>query len=370
MLSPGDLFVSLKGATKDGEMIGSIARVPTTVSSGRLTQDTVKLVFHERNQADQEYIYWVLRSPQYRAYCAGRATGSAVVALSREDFLAYPVPPVDDEKLCAVRLLEAVEKQTELNRKTNETLEAMARALFQSWFVDFHPVRAKSKGHNPSLPAHVFDLLPNRLADSRRGPIPAGWMAGTLLDCASLNPESWSKQTRPLSIQYVDLSNVKWGRIEERVEYASSDAPSRAQRVLKPGDTIIGTVRPGNGSFALISENGLTGSTGFAVLRPKESTYTEFLYLAATAPENIDRLAHIADGGAYPAVRPEVVISQPVVLPSKDVMSCFSKMCAPLLRLMAQNERESICLTAMRDSLLPKLISGELRVNNIAGGIS
>ena len=96
MLVPGDLYVSLKGATKDGDMIGSVARVPNTVQSGRLTQDTVRLVFRERDSAFEHYLYWLLRTPDYRNYCAGRATGSAVAALSREDFLAYPVPPLDD----------------------------------------------------------------------------------------------------------------------------------------------------------------------------------------------------------------------------------------------------------------------------------
>jgi type I restriction enzyme S subunit len=81
MLFPGDLFVSLKGATKDGKMIGSIARVPPAVPSGRLTQDTVKLVFDEADEELAAFLYWILRTPQYRDYCAARATGSAVVAL-------------------------------------------------------------------------------------------------------------------------------------------------------------------------------------------------------------------------------------------------------------------------------------------------
>ena len=79
MLSPGDLFVSLKGATKDGKMIGSVARVPSSVPSGRLTQDTVKLEFRNADKEEKSsYLYWVLRTPQYRAYCDGRAMGSAV----------------------------------------------------------------------------------------------------------------------------------------------------------------------------------------------------------------------------------------------------------------------------------------------------
>ncbi|WP_433935306.1 restriction endonuclease subunit S [Sorangium cellulosum] len=100
-LYPGDLFVALKGATKDGTMVGSIARVPSSVASGRLTQDTVKLQFLKPGNRINRYIYWLLRMPQYRAYCAGRITGSAQVGLSRDDFLNYPVPLPPDDTLAA-----------------------------------------------------------------------------------------------------------------------------------------------------------------------------------------------------------------------------------------------------------------------------
>jgi type I restriction enzyme S subunit len=238
----------------------------------------------------------------------------------------------------------------------------MARALFKSWFVDFDPVRAKAEGRDPGLPKALADLFPARLVDSELGEIPEGWEVGNLRELSALNPEVWMKQTRPPEINYVDLSNTKWGRIEAVTVTAAADAPSRAQRVLRLGDTIVGTVRPGNGSYALISEGGLTGSTGFAVLRPSAPRYAEFVYLAATADQNIDALAHLADGGAYPAVRPEVVASTPVVRPADEVLGQFSLASGPLLAKMAHNEREIRTLAAVRDTLLPGLISGQVRV--------
>ncbi|QEA29484.1 hypothetical protein FGL91_13505 [Microbacterium sp. CBA3102] len=128
MLMPGDLFVSLKGATKDGEMIGSIARLPGTVASGRLTQDTVKLVFRAPDGETARYLYWLLRTPDYRAYCAGRAMGSAVVALSRDDFLSYPVPSLTSARKHIVGLLEDVEDKLESNRQLVEVLPQIIRA--------------------------------------------------------------------------------------------------------------------------------------------------------------------------------------------------------------------------------------------------
>lgn len=213
-------------------------------------------------------------------------------------------------------------------------------------------------------PKPLADLFPARLVDSELGEIPEGWEVVTLADLSALNPEVWSKQTRPPEINYVDLASTKWGRIEAVTVHDAADAPSRAQRVLRPGDTIVGTVRPGNGSYAFISEAGLTGSTGFAVLRPKKPQYEQFVYLAATAAENIDALAHLADGGAYPAVRPEVVAATPVVRPDHAVLGRFSLAAGPLLAEMAHNERKSRTLADLRDALLPKLISGELRVGD------
>ena len=176
-----------------------------------------------------------------------------------------------------------MDDKIELNRKMNETLEATARAIFKSWFVDFDPVRAKAEGRNPGLPAPIAALFPDSFEDSELGDIPTGWSAGSLADFALLNPESWTKSTRPEIIQYIDLGNTKWGRIDSITQYASNDAPSRAQRILRGGDTIVGTVHPGNGSYALVTEDGLTGSTGFAVLRPQMSEYQEYVYLASTA---------------------------------------------------------------------------------------
>ena len=294
---------------------------------------------------------------------------SAVPGLNRDAAHSREVlvPPLPEQRAIAY-ILGTLDDKIELNRRMSQTLEAMARALFKSWFVDFEPVRAKLAGRwqrgqsLPGLPAHLYDLFPDRLVDSEPGEIPEGWEVATLADFATLNPEVWTQETRPALINYVDLSNTKWGRIETATSYEATSAPSRAQRVLRPGDTIVGTVRPGNGSYALIFEHGLTGSTGFAVLRPRTAHYVEFVYLAATEPENIETLAHLADGAAYPAVRPQVLVATPVVRPPDEVSVWFSQATGPMLARISQSERESRTLAALRDALLPKLISGEIRV--------
>jgi type I restriction enzyme S subunit len=316
---------------------------------------------------DTRFIYYWMQSCDFSQIREG--SGQPYISDRTLKELVLLLPPLPEQRAIA-HILGTLDDKIELNRRMSETLEAMARALFKAWFVDFEPVRAKMEGRwqrgqsLPGLPAHLYDLFPDRLVDSELGPIPEGWKVGTLADLAVLNPEVWKTETRPAKIIYVDLSNTKWGRIDSLTAYDSADAPSRAQRVLRPGDTIVGTVRPGNGSYAFIAEGGLTGSTGFAVLRPRAAHYAEVVYLAATAPDNIDRLAHLADGAAYPAVRPEVVAATPVVCPGDEVLARFSQAAGPALAKIAQNERASRTLAALRDALLPKLIRGEIRVKD------
>ena len=282
------------------------------------------------------------------------------------------LPPPSEQDAIG-HILQTLDDKIEMNRRMDETLEVMARALYKSWFVDFDPVRAKMEGHDPELPKDISDLFPDQLVPSDHGQIPQGWRNGRIHDVASLNPESWSAKHQPADLAYVDLTNAKWGYIERVDTFRWGDAPSRARRVLRKGDTIIATVRPGNGSFALIDEDGLTGSTGFAVLRPRRAVDREFVWCACTALENIDRLALLADGGAYPAIRPEEVISTPVVLGDIATRVAFSRLAGSLLDKIETNKRESRCLAVLRETLLPKLISGKVRLKpaeNSAGKIA
>ena len=388
LLETGDIVFGRKGA------VDRSALVQPTQSGWFLGSDGIRLRLPKT--CDARFIAYQLQSRDIRAWLVQHATGTTMASLNQAiiERVTISLPPIGEQRAIA-RILGTLDDKIELNRRMNETLEAMARALFKSWFVDFlpvranmearnrkartqtgDPVRAKAKGRDPlpapqseaarqagGLPKSLAGLFPDSFEDSALGEIPKGWGVGTLSDVASLNPESWSKETRPVVINYIDLSNVKWGSIDDVVGYTQQDAPSRAQRVLRSGDTIVGTVRPGNGSYAFINEDGLTGSTGFAVLRPHRSEYAQFIYLAATAAENIDALAHLADGGAYPAVRSDVVIATPVIQPRDKVLARFSIFSDSLLARIAQNEHESRTLAALRDTLLPKLISGELRIN-------
>ena len=319
-----------------------------------------------RAGTDQEtrFLYYALSTVRIRPF----VSGSVQAKLSQTNLNRIPVPypesPVVRRAITA--FLGTLDDKIDLNRRMSETLEAMARALFKSWFVDFDPVRAKAEGRDPGLPKPIADLFPNCLIDSELGEIPQGWDGETLSELAELNPESWSKTTAPNTVRYGDLANTKWGSITSLVEYPWEAAPSRARRILQPWDTIVGTVRPGNGSYVLVMEQGLTGSTGFAVLRSREPRYRSLVYCAATSRDSIDRLRHLADGAAYPAVRPDVVGATRVVLATDPVLDTFARVVDQVLTRIAAAEQESRTLAALRDTLLPELVSGELRLKDEA----
>ncbi len=222
----------------------------------------------------------------------------------------------------------------------------------------------RARAYLAGMDPQIVDLFPDRLVDSELGEIPEGWGVKALRGFSNLNPESWSRTDSPPEVEYVDLANTKWGVIETTQHFPWNDAPSRAKRVLRSGDTIVGTVRPGNGSYSLVGRGGLTGSTGFAVLRPSHSHFRELIYLAATSPENIERLSHRADGAAYPAVRPEVIAETEVSIPASETgrLDRFSMAVGSILDKIEATRSESSFLTAQRNALLPKLVSGQVWV--------
>lgn len=274
------------------------------------------------------------------------------------------VPPLHEQHaICST--LNAIDERIGLLRQTNATLESIAQALFKSWFIDFDPVRAKAEGREPEgMDAATAALFPAEFEESALGLIPKGWSAGSLADLSALNSASWTARCAPEEVAYVDLAGVKANVFEPPQRLAFADAPSRARRELRSGDTLVGTVRPGNRSFGYIAETepGLTGSTGFAVLSPVTAHAAAFVYLAATRHENIERLAALADGGAYPAVRPELVHATTCVLPLPGLLEAFHAVASPLLISIAANTQRARMLAEMRDTLLPRIISGKLRL--------
>ena len=369
MLFPGDLFVSLKGATKDGKMIGSVARVPPSVPSGRLTQDTVKLEFCEKNPKTANFLYWILRTPQYRDYCDGRATGSAVVALSRDDFLDYPVPPITRLRLSIVELLEALDDKIELNRRMNATLEAMARALFQSWFVDFDPVRAKLDGRQPAgLDEATAALFPAAFQDSPLGEIPHGWQIGTLGELVQLRTDRVDATPAKDSTRYVALEDMPSKSIDLS-KFQLGSAVNSSITAFRKGDVLFGSMRPYFHKVGLAFFDGITRTTTF-VLRPRKDCFRHFALLYFFSDDVVAYSTTASVGTTIPYVRWDSMESYRIPIPPDPLLAEFEAMVSPLVQRIAAQGEESRTLATLRDTLLPKLLSGELSVANFEKELS
>lgn len=381
MLFPGDLFAALKGATKDGKMIGSVARVPDLVPGGRLTQDTVKLDFIESHEATKTYIYWLLRTPQYREYCAGRAMGSAVVALSREDFLSYPVPPCTAPRAHLVDLLEEIERRCRVLRENSATLEAIGQALFKSWFVDFEPIRAKQEGRAPErMVETVAALFPDEFEESKLGLVPTGWRASTLADL--MKDCDGTLQTGPFGSQLHASDYVEHGipvvmpkDIQgRRVDAATAarirpeDADRLQKHKLKSGD-IVFSRRGDVERHALISERevGWLCGTGCLLVRPGPSFMSSsFLSMTLDAPRARQWLVRHAIGATMPNLNTSILGSVPVLVPDTKVLEIFEETVSATEAQLTANSKLETTLSSIRDMLLLRLNSGELRLSEAA----
>ncbi len=314
------------------------------------------------------FLRWLVRGPDWWEQI-GRFlnVGAVFDSLKCADVPNFElrVPPLKDQRAIA-HILATLDDRIELNRRMNETLEAMARALFKSWFVDFDPVRAKAEGRDPGLPKPLADLFPDSLEESELGEIPKGWRVVTVGEISEINARTLSR-TDPLDvIDYIEISEVTRGDIANVVRYQRGTEPTRAQRRLTHGDTVLSTVRPDRGAhfLCLNPADTLIASTGFAIATPRDGNWA-FLYAALTRHEVGEDLGRLADGGAYPAVRPDAVGGLCAVVPSMgEVLATFEKVARPFFERSARNRTETRTLAALRDTLLPMLISGELSIKD------
>ena len=330
--------------------IGQVAYIPSNSQYERYVISQRQFYLRcNLSKADPVFVSYFFHSNEGRHKLLANASQTGVPSIARPSSylrtIELSLPPLEEQ--CAIaEILGTLDDRIDNLRQTNATLEAIATALFKSWFVDFDVV-AKAG-----------------MQESELGLIPKGWRVSALTDLCELNASKWTDKKHPSIIRYIDLSGVSSNRIETVNEFSFGDAPSRARLQLRGGDTIVGTVRPGNRAFAYIHEpeENLTGSTGFAVLSPKQQHFSSFIYLAATRKEAIERLTNLADGAAYPAVRPNVVAETPCVIAPDDVLVEFSGVTKPLLERIAKNSQQAATLAGLRDAVLPRLISGQLRV--------
>lgn len=311
--------------------------------------------------------YW-LNSPIMARYIHGFRDGSVAERLNLPTIRALPIliPPVIEQRAIA-GVLGALDDKIELNRRRNRTLEATARAIFQSWFVDFDPVKAKAAGHKPTgLSEEIAALFPSFFEDSDLGEIPKGWTARPLPEVFLVNPtRSLSKGTLA---PYLDMSNMP------------TQGPSPDSWVIREmgsgmkfinGDTLVARITPclENGKTAyvdfLAQGEVAWGSTEYIVLRPKGSIPPLFAYLLARTEDfRTFAIQQMTGSSGRQRVPADSLGKYRLPTPELDspLFRHFGNLVAPMFHRIKVDAVESRTLAALRDALLPKLISGALRV--------
>ncbi|EJR0359078.1 restriction endonuclease subunit S [Klebsiella quasipneumoniae] len=372
-----------------GDSVARVCIAPRAFLPARVNQH-VAIIRPKNDAFDPRFLRYFLSSPHQQTLlltlASAGATRNALTKGMIED-LQVPKPPVYAQKSIA-NVLDCFDKKIESNNKINQTLEQMSQTLFKSWFVDFDPVidnaldagnpipealhsraelrqKVRNSADFKPLPADIRALFTAEFEETELGWVPRGWKAGSIPDIAFINSTSWGTKNQPDYVNYVDLSNAKDGIISSIEEIPFEDAPSRARRILKKDDLIFGLVRPANRSFAYVHVDGLTGSTGFAVIRAKNKIYKNFIYYFVTYDKNIEELARIADGGAYPAIKPDDICSLPLIIPPEEIVQRFDESTSNFRDLMNNSLVQNDHLTTLRDTLLPKLISGELSLEDL-----
>ena len=246
----------------------------------------------------------------------------------------------------------------------NATLEAMARALFRSWFVDFDPVRAKMEGRDTGLPKDIADLFSNRLVDSELGEVPEGWRIGVLGDLLSQRVERCRTSDETASRPYVPIDCIS-----PRSLSLVDSRPGRLAKIsltnFYKGDLLFGAMRPYFHKVCIAPFNGTTRTTVF-VLHPKRDHDFAFATLLLHHPDTIDFATRHSTGSTIPyAVWEDSMEAMTIAIPSSGVLKAFDNTVRPLLTCIPQRYFESRTLVVVRDTLLPKLVSGDLRVNGL-----
>jgi type I restriction enzyme S subunit len=313
----------------------------------------------------KKFVYWFLRQESVRDYANSIASGSVQKDLNHSAFksieFSYPSPAAQN-RICT--LLDSLDSRISLLRETNATLEAIAQALFKSWFVDFDPVHANAGTQAPSLPPEIQALFPATFTDSPQGPIPEGWDWKTLDEAYEINPKRLVK--KGVIAKYLDMASVQTqGHVTEEVV----DREFGSGTKFCNGDTLLARITPclENGKTAFVdflgpNETGW-GSTEFVVLKPKAPLPDFHGYLLAR--QSVFRefaIRSMSGTSGRQRVQNDVLGSFNLAMPDEPIAKAFAQIVTPIQQIISANHKQAKTLANLRDTLLPRLISGQMRL--------
>jgi type I restriction enzyme S subunit len=317
---------------------------------------------------DPRYLSYFFGLPSFKEHIRAIAVGATMPSLNTKilsDVIIY-YPPLPEQRAIA-HILGTLDDKIELNRQMNETLEAMARAIFKSWFVDFDPVRAKAEGRDTGLPKEIADLFPDSFEETEMGEVPKGWHVSSIGDLAEVvggsTPSTKEHAYWDYGTHYwatpKDLSSLSFPVLLSTERLITDAGLSEISSGLLPKGTVLLSSRAPIGYLA-VTEVPVAINQGFIAMKPKKDVSNLFILLwASFAHEDI---LSRANGSTFLEISKSNFRPIPIATPTVDVMNAFDKQVRPLYEKIVEHEIQSHTLAELRDTLLPKLISGELRV--------
>ena len=326
--------------------------------------DSVVGFVGDESKCDVRFVEYNFRLLRAKIQQENVGTGSVQdnINLQTLDELRFPLPPLPDQRAIA-HILGTLDDKIELNRRMNQTLEAMACAIFRDWFVDFGPVRAKVDGREPYLPPEIWDLFPDRLVDSELGEIPEGWEVGCLGDIVDFPVRSVSPGHVAAKTPYIGLEHMPPKSIA-LAEWEHADKVTSNKLAFQEGEFLFGKLRPYFHKVGAAPMDGIC-STDIVVVAPKADSWSSLVLLCISTDEFVAYTDQTSTGTRMPRTNWKTMSRYELCLPPEPIADALWGMTQHMLRQIVANVHESRTLAAQRDALLPKLVSGELGVGEI-----
>ena len=359
----GDLLFSWSGQPES-----SIDAFRWRGPDGWLNQHVFRVT--PRKSIDTTFFYYLLRylRPNFVEIARNKQT-TGLGHVTKRDLASMDVAvPSPTEQREIAHILGALDDKIELNRRMNETLDALVQTLFKSWFIDFDPVRVKMEGrYDTGGPEYGCDQFPDSLARSEIGEVPEGWEVVPVAELIEVNP---TRRLRKREIApYVDMANMP---MSGHTPHMVRERPYGSGTRFINGDTLVARITPclENGKTAYVDflEPTATGwgSTEFIVMRPRPPLPNVFAYCLARSPRFREYLIRNMSGtSGRQRVSPQILSQYRIPAPGEQIARTFGQMAGPLIARASAAARESRRLADLRDALLPELISGRRPVGGL-----
>lgn len=351
---PGDVLLNITG-----DSVARACLAPESLGPARVNQH-VAIIRPDPNKLDARYLRYYLVNRSFQEHMLALASvGATRPALTKGMIESFEIgaPGVLEQREIA-SILGALDDKIELNRRMAGTLEEMARALYRSWFVDFDPVKAKAEGLAPAfMDETTAALFPDRFGDDG---LPDGWNFGKLGDVAitprnGVKPEQIDPDTPYIGLEHMPRRSIalfEWG--------TAADISSQ-KSLMSKGDFLFGKLRPYFHKVGIVPVDGIC-STDIVVVRPKSPDWGSFALAVIFSDEFVEHTNSGSSGTRMPRTSWAEMARYEVVLPNTDVAARFEEITKPWRDRIVEIAHENRTLAALRDTLLPKLMSGELRV--------